>query len=339
MINFDYLLLFFISLIIQLLFVKKGLVIGKLFGILDKPSKGKIHLKTTPLVGCFPVVLVGLIYLIYFNKNIGLIPDINLIYFFSITFFFIGILDDKYNLNAYFKLFVSAAIFILISIYFSNFSVKLIYIETLDKYLSLDKELSAVFTTLCILLLLNALNLSDGINGLASGYAGFCILILSTFILKNESYFLFFSIFIIINTFIIIKGYYFLGDSGTLFLGCFISLSLIFIYNDNLASGNILSVEKIFILLMIPGIDMFRLFIERLKNKKDPFSRDLDHLHHMLLKLYRLKITLILYFFIFFLTNFLSLKNLIKPITIILLYLFLYVFFIFLYKKKFKNSS
>ena len=44
---------------------------------------------------------------------------------------------------------------------------------------------------------------------------------------------------------------------------------------------------------------MFRLFLTRLL-KKDPFGRDLNHLHHILLKNFNLNKTLLIYFFFIF---------------------------------------
>ena len=35
---------------------------------------------------------------------------------------------------------------------------------------------------------------------------------------------------------------------------------------------------------MIPGIDMLRLFLIRIKNKKNPFNPDNKHLHHLISK-------------------------------------------------------
>ena len=58
---------------------------------------------------------------------------------------------------------------------------------------------------------------------------------------------------------------------------------------------NKISLEKIFILFMIPGLDMFRLFLERIFNKKNPFSPDNKHLHHYLIKNFDLKKTLLIY--------------------------------------------
>ena len=138
-----------------------------------------------------------------------------------------------------------------------------------------------------------------------------------------------------INTYQIIKGKYFLGDSGTLFFGFFFSLVTIFTYNTLLNQNITMSVEKIFIFFMIPGLDMFRLFVFRLIKKKDPFSRDLSHLHHYMIKQFSLNQTLMIYLFLFSSTNFLSFLNIINSIAIILIYLVIYIFFIYFSKKKF----
>ena len=74
---------------------------------------------------------------------------------------------------------------------------------------------------------------------------------------------------------------FFLGDNGSLFLGFLISM--IFIYNNNFLFSKI-SAEKIFLIMFLPGIDMFRLFIMRILKKKSPFQADNNHLHHILFK-------------------------------------------------------
>ena len=38
--------------------------------------------------------------------------------------------------------------------------------------------------------------------------------------------------------------------------------------------------------MCLPGIDMFRLFLVRIKNRKNPFKGDLNHFHHIILKKY-----------------------------------------------------
>ena len=54
-------------------------------------------------------------------------------------------------------------------------------------------------------------------------------------------------------------------------------------YNQNLSISKF-EADRIFLMLMIPGLDMLRLFIFRLINKNDPFKRDHNHLHHYLKK-------------------------------------------------------
>ena len=180
----------------------------------------------------------------------------------------------------------------------------------------------------------------DGINGLASGFIGLWILLLSLITLNKSNEIMFiFSILVLLNTYYIYRGYYFLGDAGTLFFGYFISIYTIYCYNFNLENKVFFSIEQIFIFFMIPGIDMFRLFIVRILNKKNPFARDLNHLHHLLIKFYSLRKVLLIYLFLFLVTNILSFYNFIDPIVIILIYVFIYILFIFYSKKHFVRSS
>ena len=81
-----------------------------------------------------------------------------------------------------------------------------------------------------------------------------------------------------------LKNKLFLGDNGSLLISLLISIVVIKSYNENL----IKNCDEIFILMMLPGIDMARLFIERILKKKNPLSADGNHLHHILLKKFRL---------------------------------------------------
>ena len=82
---------------------------------------------------------------------------------------------------------------------------------------------------------------------------------------NTNNYLLLFSIFILINAAPIFFGKYFLGDNGTLFLGTYIGLETIRIFNFE--SENIYY-EQIFIIFMMPGLDMIRLVFFRLMRNK-----------------------------------------------------------------------
>jgi len=338
MIKFKYLVILLLAILFLKFFVKIKDKIGNFFHVLDIPKKDKIHKKITPLIGVFPVIILSFILLIYFNI-INEAQNVFYIFLYSYLFFIMGYLDDRYNLNAYLKLSISLVITLIAINLIESFSINQIYIESINKTIILN-EIKIFFSVLCVLLLINSLNLMDGINGLASGFASGWLLSLSL-LSNNENVFILFlilSLFMLVNTFQIIKGKYFLGDSGTLFLGCLVGLCTIYTYNIQLALGNLISVEKIFIFFMIPGIDMFRLFITRLLQKKDPFGGDLNHLHHILVKQFSNNTTLLIYSITFISTNLLSYFNVINTLLIIIIYLNIYILAIFFSKKKFKNT-
>ena len=118
----------------------------------------------------------------------------------------------------------------------------------------------------------------DGINGNAGIYI---ICIFSYFLFKNVL--IIFSLSIIITAFFFffnnLKNKVFLGDNGSLFISFLISL--IIIYKANTAST--FYADEIFILMMLPGIDMARLFVTRIFKKKNPFEADNNHFHHLLM--------------------------------------------------------
>ena len=75
--------------------------------------------------------------------------------------------------------------------------------------------------------------------------------------------------------------------------------------------------------MMIPGIDMFRLFITRLLLKKNPFKGDKNHLHHILLKKFnQSKVFQILFIFNFFIFS--SVLFSINSILIFLIFIIIY---------------
>jgi UDP-GlcNAc:undecaprenyl-phosphate GlcNAc-1-phosphate transferase len=132
-----------------------------------------------------------------------------------------------------------------------------------------------------------------------------------------------------------LKKNIFIGDSGSLFLGCLIGLNIIFYYNLEVSKVNF-PIENIFIALMLPGLDMLRVFIIRVVNKKNPFSPDRIHLHHLLINhgLNNINI-LIIFTLLILLPILLNFFTSLKSIYIILFYILFY-FILFLRLKKFR---
>jgi len=134
----------------------------------------------------------------------------------------------------------------------------------------------------------------DGSNLQISSYI-LCILLF--FIIKiNEN--IIFILFLIPCFFFMLmnfKNFLFMGNSGTLMLSFIFSIFFINFYNNSIAFNYC---EEIFIIMLIPGIDMLRVFIFRIMKNKNPFSADREHIHHILSKilLSNNKVQLVIFF-------------------------------------------
>tara|TARA_B110000305_G_C18774347_1_gene331093 strand:- start:20 stop:505 length:486 start_codon:yes stop_codon:yes gene_type:complete len=105
-------------------------------------------------------------------------------------------------------------------------------------------------------------------------------IILIIFILKGVFPALSLTILISLIFFLILNynGKIFLGDSGTLFLGFLISYIFLYDYNNN----HNFSIEEIFLVMYLPGIDLLRVALLRIANNSNPFLPDRKHLHHLI---------------------------------------------------------
>jgi len=315
--------LFLIHLLINFLILIFKDYLKKKINIYDKPDfKRKLHNRSISLLGGW-IFFFNLIIFLLFHQSQFKSLEINIILY-SFFFLIIGFVDDKYQLNPYIKFFVLAIV--LVFFFNLNESLKINNLRIFDYNIYLDPNFSFFFSILCVLLFVNAFNLFDGINLQASIYAIYFLIFLFFKGLFVET------IFIILIALILIaylnsKNEIFLGDSGTLFLGFIISLLVIANYNINIS----LKVDQIFLLMFLPGVDMFRLFLQRIYNGRNPFLGDREHLHHYFLKIYGYKFaifsivgisispsllnlffeseTLIIFFFIFYLFLFIFLKR------------------------------
>ena len=87
---------------------------------------------------------------------------------------------------------------------------------------------------------------------------------------------------------------------------------------------------------MIPGLDMFRLFLVRIINKKNPFAGDLNHFHHLLIKKFSLKASLFIYMTLIVWPH--LFKNFFNVGILIISNTIFYIFFIIFLKKLNKFS-
>lgn len=151
--------------------------------------------------------------------------------------------------------------------------------------------LSKGFTIMCLVLLMNAVNMLDGVDGLAGG---FCALVTFWFMVVcagADQWALFWTLSILLATllgFLVFNmrnplrrsASIFMGDAGSLCLGLLLGW-----FSIKLTQGSSAPLEPITVIWMIglPVMDAFALFIARSIRGLHPFNADRRHLHHRFL--------------------------------------------------------
>lgn len=324
-----YLVIIFNILIITILF-KKADLISKKIGLYKKQDD------QTPLVGGLGIYIYFIffnLYIYYFENEFLIDHQLNILILIS-TIFIIGLIDDLYQLSYAYRLIFIYLILIIFLKFNEFYLIDELYFETVNKTFLIG-NFSIYITPFFILLLLNSLNMADGINGNST------VIILSYLLLLFDNNINLNLITLSIVPALLVFFYFnlrnkiYLGDSGIYFLSLIISLYVINKYNTE---SIIISCEEIFLIFLIPGLDMFRLFIFRLFKKKNPFIGDKNHFHHLLINRFELKYTLLIYFI---LINWpYILHNIFKLNILFLVFANILVFFVLIfYLQKLKKFS
>lgn len=321
--------------ILQIIIYVKSNKISSYLSLYDLPDyERKIHTAPVSSIGGIPFFLFTFFILYNFKNDLDFntINIVGLLIIFSGSFI-LGLLDDIYNLSSLSRIVFSLLIFF-IGVFFCEYLIiSNLYFEIIN--MSLDITNYAIpFTVLCFLVCQNALNMFDGINGASGFFATFVIIVLTYFSNGSGYQFVIISILptLLVFLFFNCQGKIFLGNNGTYIYSSIIAALIILIYKDISQTLNILSVELIFFILIIPGLDMIRLFLVRIYNEKNPFTADKNHLHHILLENYGLKNAQII-LIVIFLSQLLFLLININVNLLIFLYSFLYLLIIQKLKK------
>lgn len=289
---------FFVNLIVvvflYILCVNRKYICSKL-NLIDTPGKLSIHKSKALLFGGIFLFssFVFNYFIIYLNDGV---LDKYISIYLLLSFFLIAIIDDIKNLDANLRLFFTVTACLIIFYFEPSLRINsLSFFFNNSVFINDNIIFSYTFSALCILLFVNAFNFIDGIDGLASsiGLSFFLYLIFKNF--EIFEYYYVFIISIIVFLFLNLKYRVFLGDSGNYLISVSIAAILI---KENYYNPTLYFAEEIFLLFIIPGIDMLRLFFIRILKNQNPFRGDKNHLHHKILKKFGKSRTVLLYLLI-----------------------------------------
>ncbi|MGN1402428.1 MAG: glycosyltransferase family 4 protein [Bacillus sp. (in: firmicutes)] len=277
MIYLTLIICFFTSLLITPLVRKLALYIGAT----DKPNHRKIHVEAMPRLG-------GIAIFVSFLLGIAILQpqdqDMKALLIGAFIIVIVGVVDDMVNLKASVKFLgqTAAALVVVLN------GIQVDYIN-LPFGGGIELGLMSIpLTLLWIIGITNAINLIDGLDGLAAGVSTIALITISAMaFIKGDIAVLSIGIILIGSTLGFLKhNFYpakiFMGDTGALFLGYMIAvMSLMGLFKNVTALSLIVPV----IILGVPISDTFFAIIRRLVNKQPLTAPDKSHLHHCMLNL------------------------------------------------------
>jgi UDP-GlcNAc:undecaprenyl-phosphate/decaprenyl-phosphate GlcNAc-1-phosphate transferase len=263
-------------------------------GLASGPTSARhIHSVPIPRLGGVAIfctfLIISLLY--WFGTKLGFIHaphSFSLLYIFipASGLFLVGLIDDLRGMSA--KLKLAAQVSGGVVLYFSGFRL-----ACLHSLFSCHPYMGAAFcfalTVGCVVLICNAINLIDGLDGLAAGAALFSMVTIFTFALVNGRHGSALAVTILAGAnlgFLVFNfnpAAIFLGDSGSLFIG--FMLSGLVMSESGQQSDPWHSILVPIISLALPLTDLALTIVRRYLSGHSLFGADREHIHHKLLEL------------------------------------------------------
>lgn len=272
--------------------------------LFDSFNDRKIHTQTIPPLGGVGI-FIGFILSTIISTDGYSFDSLKYIIASVILMFFIGLKDDLIDISAR-KKFVVQVFAAMLLITLGNF-----HISNLHGFLGfyqINYAVGTVLTLFVIIAIINAFNLIDGIDGLASGLGMLATFVFGTWFFLSG--YIRYSVmafaltgslagFFLYNVFGK-KNKLFMGDTGSLIVGLIVATLAIKFNEFNIIKTTPYAIGAApavsFAIVIVPLLDTLRVMTIRILNGRSPFSADKNHIHHRLLELLpnHLSVTLIM---------------------------------------------
>jgi UDP-N-acetylmuramyl pentapeptide phosphotransferase/UDP-N-acetylglucosamine-1-phosphate transferase len=267
--------------------------IAKKRNFVVKPNKRTSHEGAIPNVGGVNIFIAFFLTVAAFSFHV--IDQWEYLFIGVFFILIVGFVDDLIDIKARWKLLgqlVAGFFLIVLS------DIRLHSFQGFLGIYELPLWFSYAISFFVYIVIVNALNLIDGIDGLASGLGIlYCLFFGIYFTFTGNPYLAVcaytlvgaLAVFFIYNVFGG-RNKIFMGDCGSLFLGYMINL---FVFQFCTLNANHVVPEKFHMaaapavaicVLIVPLFDTMRVMITRMKKRRSPFMPDKNHIHHLLLK-------------------------------------------------------
>ena len=264
--------------------------LSRKIGLMDRPGVRKVHSSAVPRTGGIAIVLSLLVVFSaalasddrllrsFFHPPM----DVLVVLLAAIGMSMVGLADDVVGLRARYKLLAQ----LLIALGACAAGIRLETVVLGDSFRLELGWLSWPVTMVWIVGVTNAVNLIDGLDGLAAGISFIaCAVVLTLGMAAGQPVMAMLSLVLLgcLSGFLFFNVHpakVFLGDAGSLFLGSFLSMSCVFFAN---ATGSLKGLLVPAMALALPICDTVFAICRRLLERRPIFAPDRNHLHHRLL--------------------------------------------------------
>lgn len=246
--------------------------------LVDVPDERKPHEEVTPRSGGIAIALgVFLPIMMWMQFE----PKILSFVLSGLIIVVLGVLDDRWTLSYRWK-FLGQLVAIAVVI---KGGVVVWHIPFLG-FEPIPPLISYPLTAICLLAITNAINLSDGLDGLAGGITMICTAVIGLLAWQADGYGITMISLAVIGAIFGFLRYnthpaiIFMGDAGSQFLGFTIGVLVIMLTQD---VHTALSPALPLLLFGVPILDTVTVMIRRLRDGHSPFMPDNNHFHHRLM--------------------------------------------------------
>ncbi len=250
----------------------------------DYPNKRRLNKIPMPTLGGLAIFFSFMLgYMLYARSSVQMLS----ILMGSFLLIFMGFIDDISPLKARYQLVVQIIAAAIVVFYGQ---IVLNYVSILGLHFTFTAPWNYMITLLLILAIMNAINLSDGLDGLCSGVSSIYFLTISiiAFIMNAQQGLDTTLALIMLGSILGFLVYNFppariyLGDTGSNFLGFIIAVTTLLGYKTATFTSLIIPL----IILATPILDVVFSIIRRILKKQNPLSTpDKEHFHHQLLNM------------------------------------------------------
>jgi len=283
-------LLSILSFAIAVVVTPRVSALAERFDLLDKPSARKVHSIAIPRIGgiaiflAFSLTLFSALFFESVKKQ--LLGNFEIIYLLAggLLSFSLGLYDDIKKLGP--KVKFSVQIAIALFAYLGGIKIKLIGLPLLGPMHFGWLELPV--TVFWMLLVINAINLIDGLDGLAAGVSFFVCIVLLVVAMSHGIFLVAIALACLAGSllgFLVFNfnpASIFMGDSGSYFLGYMLASLSIF---GSIKSHTAFTFLIPIIAMGVPLLDTLWATARRFILGQELFQPDKDHFHHRLLRM------------------------------------------------------